>query len=80
MLWHDRDELLSQISARLGQEVVAVNELFGLVLDLSDVLGMGVAAVGDEDAAGPVEELVAINVPDVDAASAVPHQRDLIAH
>ena len=52
-----------------------VDQFGGLLLDGGDDLGMAVAGGGDGDAGGEIEELVAVDVGDDDAASALGDQR-----
>ena len=52
-----------------------VDQLTGLLLDGSDDMGMAVAGGGHGDAGGEIEELIAVDVGDDDAASALGHQR-----
>ena len=76
---HGRDggEALGQGDHVLVVEVGAghVDQLGGLVLDGFDDFGMTVAGGDDGDAGGEVEELVAVDVVDADAAAAFGDQR-----
>ena len=52
-----------------------MNQFAGLLLDGGDHIGMAMAGGSHGDAGGEIEELVAVDVFDDDAASALGHQR-----
>ena len=74
--WARRREALGQRDHVLVVEVGAghVDQLAGLLLDGGDDFGMAMAGGVDGDAGGEVEELVAVDVFDANAAAAFGHQ------
>ena len=80
-LRRDRGQFLHELDPRLVGETVGRQER---LVDLSaDCLGdsrMAVPGVGDQDAAGEIEPLVAVGVEDAATFRAIPHDRRLAAH
>lgn len=80
-LWHEVRETLDEVGADfVGEAVVGEEAVLGLFDDGVDDFGAAVAGVGDEDAGGPIDPLVAPFVFDGRVEGGIPYDGGLALH